>query len=187
MAAPSRPPRQVCPLCANDDEVELRSDGPDLWTFVCRNGHPVDPYEWSPTPVEPGGEAPTGITAELGLYDALLRCVHPGEWVEYGVVEFRLAVAEPDTYKRLLELYGHASIAPTRYSTSSFVAHTLSQLHREGLLSVEWTASSGYWSYLSRVSAWALPQTGPGEVLSWAEFAESIGVDPRSWPPTTGV
>ena len=184
MATPSRPPRQVCPLCATDDEVELRSDGPDLWTFVCNNPHPTASFEWSPTPVVSSGSGQSGLAAELGLYDALLRSIGRGEWVEYGVVEYRIAKEEPSAYRTLLDIYGHASLGPTRYSTSSFISHTLAQLQKEGLLIVDWTKATGYWSYLSRVSAWALPGTPSGQILTWVDLAASLDVDPSTWPPT---
>lgn len=44
------PPRPVCPLCGNDDEVRLRGSLDDGWAYVCEAGpkHPIpfEPYEF---------------------------------------------------------------------------------------------------------------------------------------------
>lgn len=45
-----RPPRPVCPICGNDDEVRLLGSLDDGWDFVCEAGpkHPVafEPFEF---------------------------------------------------------------------------------------------------------------------------------------------
>lgn len=189
MKKPTRPLRQVCPLCASDDLVTLRSDGPDLWVFVCTAEQSHHPYEWQPvgTPhFEPGR---VGIAEELGVYDDLLRCLEPGECVEYGIVEHRFAGASPAAYRQLVERYGHVSVQPSKYTASAFLSHALSQLAREGLVELSWTKGTGYWTYLTRVSAWALVGTGADpavSTLNWSDFAVDSGLDPDVWTATAG-
>ena len=131
MKKPSRPARQVCPLCAIDDEVELTSEGPDMWVFVCHRGHPAQPYQWTPTAhtVAPPGR--TAVGDDLGVYEALLACVHGDERVEYGVVEYRYAERSPAEYAKLVEKYGHRWLGETVYSASVFLAHALSDNSNE--------------------------------------------------------
>ena len=184
MKKPSRPARQVCPLCAIDDEVELTSEGPDMWVFVCHRGHPAQPYQWTPTAhtVAPPGR--TAVGDDLGVYEALLACVQGDERVEYGVVEYRYAEQSPADYAKLVEKYGHRSLGETVYSASVFLAHALGQLEREGLLEKSWVPGSGYWSYLDRVSAWSQPGTdAASEVSTWASFAVENDLDPHVWTP----
>ena len=179
-----RPSRQVCPLCGNDDNVVLDSEGPDMWLYTCSGrAHHSQDYSWPPSSdtVAPTGR--TQIGEDLGVYDDLIGCVHPGERVEYGVVECRFAQQSPNTYAELVAAYGHTSLANTRYSASVFLAHALGQLAREGLLHLSWTEGTGYWSYLRRVSAWALPSTPDNTpITSWASYATKHGLSATSWP-----
>lgn len=184
---PTRPARQVCPLCASDDLVTLRSDGPDIWVFVCGAEQARHPYEWTPTGTPQFEPGRVGIAEELGVYDDLLRCLEPGERVEYGIVEYRFAATSPMAYRALIERYGHVSVQPSKYTASAFLSHALGQLSREGLVELSWTKGTGYWSYLTRVSAWSLAGSGAAvnvPILNWADFALGNGLDPESWTST---
>ena len=140
---------------------------------------------WTPTAIASVTEGRSGIGEELGVYDDLLRCVDQAERVEYGVVEHRIAVAAPATYAELLSRYGHASLGPTRYSTSSFLSHALGQLYREGLLDRTDVPATGYWRYLRLVPAFAQPGISPIiTTTTWAAFAAEHDIDPDTWPST---
>jgi hypothetical protein len=165
--------------------VQLESTGPDVWLFRCVRGpqHADRDHVWSPTPLVVDLDRRTGLGEELGVYDDLLRCVEPGERVEYGVVEHRFAAVSPDAYRDLLVRYGHTSLAPTKYSTSSFLSHALAQLGREGLLVVTSVDATGDGRYLRAVPAFARPETPPDiETTSWAGYASHHGIDPATWP-----
>lgn len=183
---PKPPPRQVCPLCATDDGVTVVSTGPDLWEFSCSNDQPNHPYAWPVNTGVPITAGRTGVGEELGVYDDLLRCVQPAEFVEYGIVEHRFAHEAPGTYRTLVDQYGHASGRKTKYTASSFLAHALGQLAREGLLAYTEVKATGYWDYLSKVSAWRRAETSSDTPLTtWADFAASIGQDPEVWTATS--
>ncbi|MBN8785389.1 MAG: hypothetical protein J0G98_20185, partial [Terrimonas ferruginea] len=86
------PQRQVCPLCALDDEfVSWEVEAPGLWRFTCTNPTHAEPYAWLTTgrdPISTSGHE--GLSVELGIYEDLLACFEPEErFVEYGVVEYR--------------------------------------------------------------------------------------------------
>lgn len=53
-----------------------------------------------------------GIAADLGLYDTLPDLLNPGEWADTPTVEYRLGIQEPDTYRVLLDRWGHVSQGP---------------------------------------------------------------------------
>jgi hypothetical protein len=186
---PTRPPIQVCQLCAVDDFVALESTGPDLWQFRCAHGpqHPDRDHVWSPTPAAFFESGRTGVGEELGVYDDLLRCVEPNERAEYGVVEHRYSEVAPASYRELLSRYGHTSLGPTRYSTS-FLSHALAQLYREGALARTDVPATGYWHYLRIVPAFAKPEANPDiETTAWTAFATRHGIDPETWPATNDV
>jgi hypothetical protein len=142
---------------------------------------------WTPTASTPFVAGRSGVGEELGVYDDLLRCVLPNERVEYGVVEHRFAEIAPATYAELIRRYGHASLAPTRYSASSFLSHALGQLYRERLLDRNDVPATGYWRYLRQVPAFAQPATMANvRTTSWESFATEHGIDPQVWPSTAG-
>ncbi|MGE0305023.1 MAG: hypothetical protein AB7N61_12315 [Acidimicrobiia bacterium] len=183
---PKTPPRQVCPLCATDDGVDVVSTGPDLWEFSCSNDQPSHPYSWPVNTGVPITVGRTGVGEELGVYDDLLRCVHTDEFVEYGIVEYRFAQEAPASYRALVDQYGHVNVRPTKYTASSFLSHALGQLSREGLFVYTEVKATGYWDYLSKVSAWRRSETSPDTPLTtWADFATSIGAAPDVWAATS--
>jgi hypothetical protein len=182
---PKPPPRQVCPLCATDDGVEVISIGPDLWEFSCSNEQASHPYSWPVTTGVPVSAGRTGVGEEFGVYSDLLRCVHADEFVEYGIVEYRFAQEAPATYRKLVDQYGHASGRKSKYTASSFLSHALGQLAREGMLVYTEVKATGYWDYLSKVSAWRRAETSPDTPLTtWDDFAIAVGEQPNKWSPT---
>src|SRR5579862_7753520 len=94
-----RPPRQLCPLCAQDDDIDVGFvDG--VWVMTCSAPeHP--PFVWTP---RGQGEEPrrgrTGVSEDLGVYDDLLHCVAEG-FAEHGVLEYRFWQLAPATYTTL--------------------------------------------------------------------------------------
>jgi len=179
---PSRPQHQISPICAHDDDLEeLVVD--DAWVRICSDSaHP--PFEWIPTVGRPGIEAGrTAVGLEFGVYDDLLLCVTDG-LSEYGVIEYRYSQLNPLAYGELVKRYSHRVLGPTRYSTSSFLGGALGQLFREGLVAGGMGRMSGYWSYLSKAGMYGpLGTPMSDQILTWAQFAETIGAEPNDWPP----
>lgn len=179
------PPRLVCPLCGHDDDVSSLPVGAEgEWAYTCAasSGH-IEPYGWKHK-LERHVDGREGITAELGLYDDLASCVKPGEaWVEHGVVEHRYRLLRPDVYLgELLPRYGHVAQGPKRYTVSALIAKALGQLSREGILAWQYARATGFWYYNGSISYWAVPPAPQLEYrLTWAEFAESEGLDPMVW------
>jgi hypothetical protein len=190
---PDRPGRQVCPLCATDDDVTMDNVDVDVWEFVCSGPSHAEPFQWKPRTSAPASTPPRRAqperrqesrAAELGVFGDLLACVHAGEWVEYGVVEYRYALRTPDAYSELVDEFGHRSIAPSEFTVSAFLARALGQLAEEDKLQLRKEPGTGYWSYLRRVSYWAVPGAPPADVLTWEAFATAEGLDPTGWPAT---
>lgn len=180
------PKRQVCPLCGIDDDVTWMPHGDgSRWDFICSgdDGHET-PYTWL-VKEDAEFEGRSGVMAELGIYDDLLECLRAGEpWVEHGVVEHRYKLLRPDVYfGELLPRYGHVAIAPTRYSTSTFLAQGLSHLLREGAVEWQYSSRTGFWSsYAQQISYWALPPSPPFEQrLTWVDYAKSRAINPDVW------
>ncbi len=178
------PPSQVCPLCADDDQLSALPGEPGTWMFTCTGtrGHET-PYSW-PVKVESTVEGREGITEELGVYDDLLLCVHSDEpWVEHGVVEHRYKLLKPAVYfKELLPTYGHVAQGPKQYTLSAFLARALGQLRDEGALAWQYATATGFWAYNGSISYWAIPPAPPAdERATWEQFALDAGLDPKSW------
>jgi hypothetical protein len=178
------PPKQVCPLCGDDEGVSVLPD-PESggWRFTCAPAqHHADPYAWTvdiPSPFE----GRDGVTAELGLYDHLPDLVAAQDpWLEYGVVEHRYKEAHPDVYAELLRLYGHRAREPKPFTLSVVVAKALGQLAREGGISFRWGRATGYWSYNGTISYWApAPPPAPSSELTWTTFAKHSGIASDAW------
>lgn len=181
--APPRPARQVCPICAQDDDVEILLAG-DEWVMTCSyQGHL--PFEWRPKgQFAKAISYRTGIGEELGVYDDLLVCVREGI-AEYGVIEYRYWQRSPDVYRQLVDRYGHTAKGPSRYTASAFLGGALGHLWREELIEGVWGPATGYWSYNGQVGSYGPPGTAEtDDILSWETFAEqALGVDPFDWPP----
>lgn len=176
---------QVCPFCADADAVSRIPIGDGLWRYTCsyvRKHVQPAPYSWDGSDDERLAEdsGGTGLAEELGLYDDLLCCLVAGEpWIEYGIVEHRLGQLQPKTYAELLERYGHTRQGPKKYTASAFVASSLGWMREHGMVEWQEGPATGYWSYNSVVSYWALPPAPPSsQRLTYLEYAKSIGLDP---------
>src|SRR4051794_2233066 len=170
----SQPARQVCPLCGLDDDdlVEWALEAPGVWRFSCANH--AQPYEWLTTASFRIDEASTGGYAEeLGIYNALLGLfTEPGPFREWGVVEHLFALAEPATYRELVDRYSHVALGPTQYSVSAFLAQAAGKLAREGHLAIRWVQATGFWAYNATISSFTVaPAAEHAPLLSWEEFA----------------
>lgn len=184
---PRRPPRQVCQLCLDDEEyLAWDVEGPGLWRYTCANPVHPDGHAWLTTggdPIGAGGQ--DGISHQLGLYDDLLTCVISGEaYVEYGVIEHRYAVANPDTYKHIVGLYSHTGFGtPVNYTASALIGSALGKLSRDGLLLRRPCPATGFWKYNDVLNAWALPP-GPADdtIVSWVDHAAAHGIPADTWP-----
>lgn len=181
----AKPGRQVCPLCALDDDdlISWEVDAPGLWRFRCTNHNP--PYEWVTAgtgAIDDSGR--DGITEELGVYEDMLALfTEPGPYLEWGIVEHRYALRRPDAYRELVDRYSHTAFGPTQYSASAFLGRAAGDLARRGELALKFVRATGYWSYNGTIAACALPPGPAGdEVTTWAEFATSLGFDPEDWP-----
>jgi hypothetical protein len=179
----TRPGNQVCPICGHDDDVEILRAG-DEWVMRCdARSHP--PFEWRPEAQYHRHLSPrSGVAEELGVYDDLLQCVHDG-FAEYGIVEYRFAEHAPQTYRTLVDRYGHTAFGPKKYTTTAFLAGALGQLWREQSVLGVSARATGYWSYNRFAGAYAPPGTPlDSPIASWEDFARSgLGVDPLDWPP----
>ena len=180
----ARPDRQVCPICGLDDDVQLLQAAGE-WIFTCDAATHV-PYEWRPTLTSRTLRSyRSGVGEELGVYDDLLACVDDG-LAEYGVIEYRFATRAPETYAELIRRYSHGALGPKRYTTSSFLGGALGQLWREEAIDGRWVPATAYWSYNTQVGGYATaPVHDDTPVLSWEQFATSLGIDPQTWPPVT--
>ena len=122
---------------------------------------------------------------DLGVYDDLLRCAALG-LAEHGVVEYRFWEQAPETYKTLVEMYGHKYLTEgLRYSASAFLARALSQLATERLIYGTIVPATGRWAYNGRTGAYGPKGTDRSEhCLSWEEFATGVlGISSEDWPP----
>lgn len=151
------------------------------WLYVCTVHDP--PFNWS---VRREGEhsGRDGITAELGVYDDLLLCVHSGEpWVEHGVVEYRYKQMRPKIYRdELVRRFGHRAQGPRHFSASALIAKALGQLRNEGLLAWQYAKATGFWAYNGTISYWAtVPAPAEDNRLTWDAFAVANHLDPSTW------
>jgi hypothetical protein len=184
MSAPSRPARQVCPLCSRDDLIAVEPMGPGVWQYTCANRkHGSAGFAWQATATQRVDEPPDDDkAARLGMYDDLPACLVPGEpFLEYGVVEHRFSQRRPDVYQKLIDDYSHTRLQRRKpYTASVFIALALGRLAKHGEVLYRVGPATGYWSYNEVISYWALPP-GPVDVgvrLTWAQYAEANGLDP---------
>lgn len=175
----------LCPLCGHDNYLEVTADTGTELEIMCR--HRGEGREWTTRQRRhhaPLGPTRGGYGEQLGLYDDLQEILVVGEpYLEYGVVEHRYAEHNSAAYEELVGSYSHTAYGPTRYSASVFIGRALWTLQREGVLERISCPATGYWEYNHRLSAWAKPPVQPDAgVLSWADFAFSIGAHPKDWP-----
>jgi hypothetical protein len=180
--------RQVCPLCALDDEVTAVPLGPGVFEYNCGNkrGHPSRAaYRW--TGSDPGvgenfSDEVTGPAAELGMLDDLRACLKAEEgWVEYGIVEDRYAKLNPEAFDQLRERYGHRILGPQRtgrHTASVYIARVLAMLRDRDMIAFSYGPATGPWSYNGSISYWArLPAPVANKRITYAEYAEQMGPD----------
>jgi hypothetical protein len=99
------------------------------------------------------------------------------------VVEYRYSRLRPETFRGLLDDYGHTRIERNKpYTVTSFIAGTLGRLARFGELELVYGPATGHWSYNEVISYWSLHRTEPQDpTFSWVQFAGEIGIDPMLW------
>jgi hypothetical protein len=166
---------QICHFHA-DEGVRGTVTGEDgMRTYTCprTTGHPEPgPYTWLQAPPPPEVGEMGGLAAELGLAVELPAALADfrGRWVEYGVLEHAYAKANPEDFALLVERFGHTAIAAKRYTTSAYLARTLSDLSRTGSILFRWGPATGRWRYNSGTSWWTLaPEPDWSHRLSWED------------------
>lgn len=188
---------QVCPLHGDADDVRSVPLDAGVWQYTCtRKGHvQPGPYTWesAATGDDLDGAGNDGVMEALGLYDSLTAAVvgSPG-WVEYGLLEYRFSQASPGAFMELVATYGHTNYGPKRYTASSLLGGCLGRLaNARGVLAYRPGVSTGYWSYNSPGSFYAMPPAmgaslpAPSASETYADYALSVGEDPLSvawWP-----
>lgn len=182
------PPSVVCPLCGTQDDLETPTPLPDgAWQFVCRGFHQPSPYGFETSADQKLAPHPEGLAAELGLWEDLPKLLSVGEpWVEYGIVEYRYALAHPVEYGMLVEKYGHTAGGPKKFTASAFIARTLGHLAADDIVAASFHPGTGYWKHNNPISFWVDPAsflTSDSDVITWQQFAEKEGFDPLDWPP----
>lgn len=166
---------QVCPFHSDEFVRPARMDD-GSWMFVCEvgGGHPQPgPHRWLvAAPQAAGQPGLSGLAEEFGLDVELPAALteHRGRWVEYGLVERAYARRRPEDFTRLVTHYGHRELAPSQYTASAFLAHTLGRLAKGGSVALRFGPATGRWSYNSTISWWTLlPSPDWTERLSWAD------------------
>lgn len=175
----------VCTWCGTDEYVDEHDAAEDI-AWCCGPGH-AQPRMFHPKrEISERSKLegwPGGIAYDLGLYDDLLALAVHDEWADTTVFEYRYAVNHPDTYRVMLGRWGHVTQGPRKYSTTSFIGSTLSQLSRMGYLDCRLGKGSGRFSYNSSMGLWALTPSAEGAAeVGWAVFARGEGIDPDEWP-----
>ncbi|MFG1928746.1 hypothetical protein [Cryptosporangium sp. NPDC048952] len=188
----------VCPFCTDVDGVERTPLGPGIWSYTCsrsRNHPGSAPYTWEGTTQEAiTPDAIGGLAAELSLATDLLACLRPGEsWVEYGVVEHRYRLLRPDNYQVLAAHFAPSKLClpefdglagssrQAGYSTSVYIAHTLSRMSRRDEIHLQTGPATGPWKTASTISYWALsPAPPPESRLTYQAFTEQYPLSPAA-------
>ncbi|MFT3832630.1 MAG: hypothetical protein QM711_04830 [Micropruina sp.] len=174
---------QICPQHAQD-EVDGIWVSSDVGTkFTCPRPDHIEqgPFTWFGSPPQPPGTDLSGIAADLGLaveIPAVLK-QFSGQWVEYGVFEHGYASTHAKEWAFLMDRYGHTAVAAKRYTASAFLAATLGNLERRGVVTCHAGPATGRWAYNSTISYWALPQAPDWTSrLSWADSGLTVAYVP---------
>lgn len=170
---------QVCPLHSLE-EVHGEWVSDDVgWRFTCPRSDHVRPgsFTWLSAPSAPPGTDMSGIAADLGLgveIPAVLKG-YPGKWIEYGVFEHAYATSNPKDWVYLIDRYGHRAITPSQYTVSAFLAATLGNLQRAGVIELQSGPATGRWSYNGTISWLALPpEPDWNDRTSWSDSALTV-------------
>jgi hypothetical protein len=179
---------QVCPVHADESvSGEKLGDGSVSYTCPLSRGHPEsEPYTWLYVPPAEPPAVLEGIAADLGLDVELPQVLgeFPGEWVEYGLVEYTYAQCNPKDFAFLVSRYGHTAIKASRYMVSSFLAGTLGILSTDGTVLVPPGPATGRWKYNHRISWWSLsPAPAWERRRSWESANPSMDYVPGSSEP----
>ncbi len=179
---------QVCPQHAIE-EVDGVWISNDVGTqFTCnRTDHVAPgPFTWISSPPPPPGTDLNGIADDLGLgveIPAVLK-EFAGQWIEFGVFERAYALANPQDWAFLMDRYSHTAVAPKRYTVSAFLAATLGNLERAGIVAFHSGPATGRWAYNRTISYWSLPPAPDwSERLSWEESGQMIDYVPGATEP----
>ncbi|MFC7500605.1 hypothetical protein ACOACQ_19100 [Nocardioides sp. CPCC 206347] len=174
---------QVCPQHSFEEVHGVWISDEVGTEFVChRIDHVVPgPFSWINSPPPPPGTDLSGIAEELGLGVEIPAVLHQfvGTWIEYGVFERAYALANPKDWAFLIDRYGHTALAPKRYTVSAFLAATLGNLDRAGVVKYHSGPATGHWSYNGTISYWSLLPTPDWENrLSWADSGQPVDYVP---------
>lgn len=174
---------QVCPQ-HSFEEIDGRWISNEVGTeFTC---HRVDhvmpgPFTWFGSPPPPPGTDLSGIAEELGLgveLPAVLK-QFAGTWVEYGLDERAYALSNPKDWSFLVDRYSHSAVAPKQYTVSAFLAATLGNLERAGVVVFHSGRATGRWSYNGSISYWTLPPAPDWEDrLTWVGSGQPLDYVP---------
>jgi len=176
--------RQYCPFHTDEDLPGTRIGDGGGYMFTCERtlGHPHgNSHTWMEVPEPADLPGLSDLAEEMGLAVELPAAIakHPGQWLEYGVVEAAYAEANPHDFASLVARYGHTALAATRYSTSSFLAGTLGRLSRTGEVLFRPGRATGRWAYNSQISWWAVaPEPARDALLSWEDLGRSMDYVP---------
>jgi hypothetical protein len=125
-----------------------------------------------------GDRAADGVTDEL--LEPLLACVRPDDpFLEYGIIEYRLAQARSDLFVAHVRERGHVMLAASRVtaSNSRFIP-ALVRLASYGQLVKKVGRATGAWRYNHTITYWARPDTPASSTLTWEAYCAQIGRDP---------
>ena len=174
---------QVCPQHSFEEVDGVWISNEVGTEFTCPRADHVTPglFTWFGSPLPPPGTDLSGIAEELGLgveLPAVLK-QFAGTWVEYGVVERAYALAKPKDWAFLMDRYSHSAVVPKRYTVSAFLAATLGNLERTGVVAFHSGPATGCWSYNGSISYWALPPAPDWlDRQSWADSGQPLDYVP---------
>ena len=175
----------VCPFHTSEDVAPQSDPATGAWVCTCprTTGHPhPGPLTW-PMPDE-NSESLGVLADDLGLDIQLPAAVASfgPHWVEYGLVEYAYAIANPVDFAYLVEQLGHTARGKTRTSASGYLARTLGRLSQQGHVLYRPGYATGRWSYNSGVSWWSYGPDRPevDDVILWASREPDMSYVPGS-------
>ncbi|OHV56977.1 hypothetical protein BCD48_43540 [Pseudofrankia sp. BMG5.36] len=128
-----------------------------------------------------GGSSGLAKELDLGVELPAALAEYRGRWVEYGVLEHTYARRRPDDFARLVEIYGHTTIAAKTYTSSSYLAGRLGDLARHGKVVLRFGPATGRWDYNPEISWWTLSPTPDwADCTSWKDLGEPMDYVPGS-------